>query len=67
MLINVNMNNPAQIRSAGMDILANTMGPIAFTRFFQQFESGEGNYTKEKYNEPSLSFDELDNELKKIL
>jgi len=39
---------PNQIRKAGIDALAKTLGPVGMTRFLQQFDSGKGDYTKER-------------------
>ena len=36
------------IRTAGMQVLAESLGPVGFARFIQQFEIGYGDYTKEK-------------------
>jgi hypothetical protein len=35
-------------RKKGLKALADTLGPVATVRFLQQFESGVGNYTKER-------------------
>jgi len=40
--------NPSTIRKLGLEALAKTLGPIGMVRFLQQFETGEGNYTKER-------------------
>ena len=54
-------------RSAGLQVLAESLGPVGFARFIQQFENGYGDYTKEKYSLPRLTFDDLDIELQKYL
>lgn len=43
-----------------MQVLAAALGPVGFTRFLQQFENGRGNYTLEKYEQPALAFDKMD-------
>ena len=65
--MDINLNSPADVRAAGTKILIEALGPIGYTRFIQQFENGYGDYTKEKYEQPDLSFEELDAELKKFL
>lgn len=40
--------DPVTIRRIGLDALAKALGPINMVRFLQQFESGTGNYTKER-------------------
>ena len=38
-----------QIRTLGMEALIDRLGPAGMVRFLQQFESGSGDYTKERY------------------
>ena len=66
-MMDINLNSPADVRAASTKILIEALGPIGYTRFIQQFENGYGDYTKEKYEQPDLSFEELDTELKKFL
>lgn len=40
--------NPSRIRKLGLEALAKTLGPIGMVRFLQQFDTGEGDYTKER-------------------
>ena len=40
--------NPSTIRKLGLEALAKALGPIGMVRFLQQFETGTGNYTKER-------------------
>jgi len=40
--------NPSTIRKLGLEALAKELGPIGMVRFLQQFESGFGDYTKER-------------------
>jgi hypothetical protein len=39
-----------QIRRAGLDALAQELGPMGMVRFLQQFETGEGDYTVERHD-----------------
>ena len=55
------------IRSAVTKVLIDALGPVGVARFIQQLENGYGDYTKEKYEQPEPSFEELDEELKKYL
>jgi len=66
-MMDINLNSPADVRAAGTKILIEALGPVGYTRFIQQFENGYGDYTKEKYEQPDPSFEELDTELKKFL
>jgi hypothetical protein len=40
--------SPAGIRKAGLEALAKKLGPLGMVRFLQQFETGRGDYTKER-------------------
>jgi hypothetical protein len=40
--------SPTVIRKAGIEAVAKKLGPIGMIRFLQQFETGRGNYTKER-------------------
>jgi len=40
--------SPPSIRKLGLDALAKALGPIGMVRFLQQFETGVGDYTKER-------------------
>lgn len=40
--------SPGAIRKLGLDALAKALGPIGMVRFLQQFETGVGDYTKER-------------------
>ena len=59
-MIALNVNNPAAVRLAGMQALEESLGPVGFARFFQQFEESQGDYTKEKYQHPDISLDDMD-------
>jgi hypothetical protein len=40
--------SPAVIRKVGLEAVAKRLGPLGMVRFLQQFESGRGDYTKER-------------------
>lgn len=40
--------SPMQIRQLGIEALVQALGPVGMVRFFQQFESGSGNYTQDR-------------------
>lgn len=46
--MSVQVLDPVTIRRIGLDALAKALGPIGMVRFLQQFESGTGNYAKER-------------------
>lgn len=64
-MMNANLNNPMEVRTVGMKALKDALGPVGTVKFIQQYETGYGDYTKEKQNEPDMSLDEIDALLKK--
>ena len=62
----VNIENPAEVRIAGMLALKKALGPVGTVRFLQQFEQGSGDYTKEKYESPEPSMDDIIEKLRQI-
>ena len=38
-----------EIREAGLKALLRELGPVGMVRFLQQFETGSGDYTKERH------------------
>ena len=57
-MINVDYDNPEELRRAGFDALINALGPVGFTKFMQQIYPGTGDYTKEKYEQPEMTPEE---------
>ncbi|MBP5359779.1 MAG: hypothetical protein J6Y69_11440 [Treponema sp.] len=45
----ININNFVQIRTLGFKALKDALGVVGATRFIQQYDTGNGDYTKEKY------------------
>ena len=39
---------PNTIKKLGLDALTKTLGPMGMVRFIQQFDTGMGDYTKER-------------------
>ncbi|MFO7967960.1 MAG: hypothetical protein R6U44_10225 [Archaeoglobaceae archaeon] len=46
--MNINAISPDEIRIAGLKALEKELGPVGMVRFLQQYELGEGDYTKER-------------------
>ena len=63
-MINVDLNNPMEIQICGIRVLKEALGPVGMARFLQQYDSGHGDYTRERWEEPDLSLEELDALLK---
>jgi hypothetical protein len=61
----INVNNLIEIRKTGLQALREALGPVGMVRFIQQYENGYGDYTKEKYQQPDLTVEEIDFILKK--
>jgi hypothetical protein len=40
--------NPVILRKLGLEALCKSLGPIGMVRFLQQYETGTGDYTKER-------------------
>lgn len=47
--MNAQMMSLEQIRIAGMEALARELGIIGMIRFLQQFETGHGDYSKDRH------------------
>ena len=62
----LNVNNLIEIRKVGLQALKDALGPVGMVRFIQQYETGYGDYTKEKYQHHDLAIEEIDIMLKKI-
>lgn len=60
----INVNNLIEIRKIGLQALKEALGPVGMVRFIQQYENGYGDYTKEKYQQPDLTIEEIDAILK---
>ena len=43
-----NMKDPRIVRQIGLEALVNSLGPVGMAYFFQQFDIGTGDYTKER-------------------
>ena len=63
-MMDINVNSPSDVRTAGLAALTEKLGPVGVTRFLQQFENGWGDYTREKQERSAMSFDELDRMLR---
>ena len=47
--MNLYLDNCCYNRPFGLEALKNALGTVGATRFLQQFDTGSGDYTKEKY------------------
>lgn len=63
-MVDLNLNNPMEILNRRFQTLNNSLEPVDMDRFLQPYDSGYGDYTKEKQKEAGPSLDELDRLLK---
>jgi hypothetical protein len=47
--MNIQMMTPQQIRVAGLAALTRELGLVGMIRFMQQFEMGQGDYSKDRH------------------
>lgn len=59
-MLNINLNNPIEVRTVGIKALKDALGPVGMVRFMQMYDLGYGDYTKEKQCEPEMSLDDID-------
>jgi DNA-directed RNA polymerase len=54
------------IRKLGIDALTEKLGPIGMVEFMRQFDSGYGDYTKERHTWlDNLTIEDINSEIKK--
>lgn len=64
--MNTQTMSPAVIRKTGLEAVAKKLGPLGMVRFLQQFETGLGDYTKERSQWlKDLEINEIVSEIKK--
>ena len=44
----ININNVKQVQTVGIKALTDALGAVGTVRFLMQFDSGEGDYAKER-------------------
>ena len=64
-MLNVNLNNPIEIKNAGVKALQEALWPVGMVKFMQQYDTGYGDYTKERQEQPDVSLEEIDILLKR--
>ena len=53
------MKTISEIRKEGISALAKTLGPVDMARFIQSYETGSGDYTKERHQWLPENLDEV--------
>ncbi len=46
--MNAQAMSPNEIKNAGLVALAKALGPVGMARFIQQYDTGAGDYTRER-------------------
>jgi hypothetical protein len=47
-IMSTSMRSPEEIRQLGLTALTHSLGPVDTLRFLQQFDRGQGDYTKQR-------------------
>lgn len=56
----IKITKPSDIRRMGTEALIKALGPIGMARYLEEFDNGgSGDYTKEKYEQPDYSIQEI--------
>ncbi|MDE7277458.1 MAG: hypothetical protein K2N98_11505, partial [Lachnospiraceae bacterium] len=56
----VSLTKNSEIRRIGTEALIKALGPIGMVKFLEEYDNGgSGDYTKEKYEQPDLSIDDI--------
>ena len=58
-MMNVDVNDSQAILKAGYKILTEELGSAGFLKFMELVTVGEGDYTKEKYERPQLTLEDV--------
>lgn len=58
-MLDIDVNNKQEVIEAGYKLLSEGLGPVGFARFMQHIRPGKGDYTKEKYERPPLTAEEI--------
>jgi len=57
------MKTISEVRKEGIAALTKTLGPVDMARFIQSFETGSGDYTKERHEWLPDNLDEIKSSL----
>lgn len=56
----IRLAKSSEIRRLGIEALIKALGPVGAARFFEEFDNGgSGDYTKEKYEQPDFTIDDI--------
>jgi len=57
------MKTISEVRKEGIQALTKTLGPVDMARFIQSFETGSGDYTKDRHEWLPDNLDEVKSDL----
>lgn len=50
----------SEVRRLGTEALVKALGPVGMARYLEEYDNGgQGDYTKEKYEQPDYSIEEI--------
>lgn len=56
----MNIVKESEIRRVGTEALLKALGPVGMARYLEEYdEGGKGDYTREKYEQPDYSIEEI--------
>ena len=56
----IKIDKPSEIRGTGTEALVRALGPVGMARNLEEFDNGgNGDYTKEKYEQPDYTIQEI--------
>ena len=63
----IDYDSPLAVRNAGLEALKEALGPIGVVKFVEQFRGAHGgDFTKEKYDRPDVTIEEVEERLRAI-
>lgn len=56
----MNIVKGSEIRRLGTEALVKALGPVGMARYLEEYDNGgNGDYTKERYEQPDYSIEEI--------
>ncbi|MBR1742522.1 MAG: hypothetical protein IJ733_11790 [Lachnospiraceae bacterium] len=60
MIRTIDIKKPSEVHQSGTEALVKALGPIGMARYLEEYDNGgTGDYTKEKYDQPDFSVEEI--------
>ncbi len=60
--VSIDLMKPGDIRRIGTEALVKALGPLGMARYLEEYDNGgNGDYTKEKYEQPEYSVEDIVN------